>query len=118
LGSSANLCHGVPGSSLARKTCRDAAAGRYQQFKVPLFRRSGAANPWLYYTHLALAAGPGLNGQCREAAMALAKGTRIKPELNSLSRQRSYLPYAMNLPVGLREETVEVGLLRAGMPEE
>jgi adenylate cyclase len=85
---------------------------------IDLFRKARAGNPWLYYTHLALAAGLGLKGEFREAATALAEGIKLKPEVSSLSRLRSYPPYAMNLPSGLRQETVEVGLLRAGMPEE
>jgi tetratricopeptide (TPR) repeat protein len=86
---------------------------------IDLFRKARAGNPWLYYTHMALAAALGLKGELDEAAAALAEGIELKPELNSLARLRAYLPYAANLPRGaLREETVEVGLRNAGMPED
>jgi tetratricopeptide (TPR) repeat protein len=86
---------------------------------MELFRKACAGNPWLYYTHLALAAALGLKGELDEAGTLLAEGIRLKPEVNSLARLRAYPPYNNNLPKGaLREETVEAGLRNAGMLED
>jgi len=82
--------------------------------------KSRGANPRSPIPLLLLAAALGLRGDVDEAKAALAESRKLRPEWNSLSALRAKLPnsnaslqYAV-----LREKTVDVGLRRAGLPDE
>jgi adenylate cyclase len=85
---------------------------------IDLLRKAYAANPQIG-PDLWLAAALGLRGDLDEARAALAEWLKFKPKLNSLARLRASLPSTVNPQfLALREKTVEVGLRRAGIPEE
>jgi len=81
--------------------------------------KARAANPHIYYIDLDLAAALALDGDLRGARAALAESLKLKPEINSMQRQLARWAYTNN-PVyrALAEKTVDVGLRKAGMPEE
>ena len=85
---------------------------------IDFLTRARAGNPQGFYVHLWLAAALGLKGHFDEAKAALAQSLALKPEINSLARLREYA--WMNNPAhwALREKTFDVGLRRAGFPEE
>jgi adenylate cyclase len=86
---------------------------------IDLFRKARAANPRLSLVHFHLAGALGLKGDIDEARTALAEGIKLKPELNSLAHWRTYRPWETNPPHwALREKTLNVGLRRAGFPDE
>jgi adenylate cyclase len=86
---------------------------------LDLFRKARAANPRVFYLHLWLAGALGLNGDLDEAKAALAESLKLKPEANSLAAWRASTPWITYPPYwALREKTVNVGLRRAGFPEE
>jgi hypothetical protein len=61
-----------------------------------------------------------LKGDVDEAKAALAESLKLEPERNSLARLGATGPNWNASPqfVALREKTVDVGLRRAGLPEE
>jgi tetratricopeptide (TPR) repeat protein len=81
--------------------------------------KARAANPRLYHIDLELAGALGLKGDFDGARAAIAEAIKLKPEVTSLARWRAVQPLIAN-PAGwaLREKTVNVGLRRAGFPEE
>jgi adenylate cyclase len=87
---------------------------------VDALQRARAANPRIYYIHLLLAAALGLRGDTDGAKAALAEFLKLKPELNSLAKLRAAFPEYNGNPraVALGEKTIDVGLRRAGLPEE
>jgi adenylate cyclase len=86
---------------------------------IELFRKAVAANSRLYYTHLYLAAALGLRGDLDEARAELAVSLKFKPEINSIARNRAYYPFLANPQYrALSEKTVDLGLRRAGFPDE
>jgi TolB-like protein len=86
---------------------------------IDLLRKAAAASPRYYFVHLHLAAALGLRGDLGEAKAALAEGIKLKPELKSLARLRAYHPFGNNPEyLRLRKKTIEVGLRRAGFPDE
>jgi adenylate cyclase len=86
---------------------------------IELLLKACASNPNLFYIHLWLAGAFGLKGDIVEAKTALAQALTLKPEINSLARLREYQPWITNPPYwALRERTVNIGLRRAGFPEE
>ena len=53
------------------------------------------------------------------ARAALAEARRLRPEIDSLARWREYQPWiAVPHYRALREQTLNVGLRRAGFPEQ
>jgi hypothetical protein len=49
----------------------------------------------------------------------LAESLKLKPEMNSLARRRATVPWLANPSYWeLQEKSVNVGLRRAGFPEE
>jgi TolB-like protein/Tfp pilus assembly protein PilF len=86
---------------------------------IEFFTKARAANPRMYYVHFELAGAFGLKGDVDEAKASLAESLKLKPEINSLAALRAYVPWLTN-PKGwaLREKTANVGLRRAGLPEE
>jgi TolB-like protein len=87
---------------------------------IDFLRKSRAANPRPWYVHMMLAAALGFRGDVDEAKATLGESLKLSPELNSMARLRaSFPPFATNPQhVALREKTADVGLRRAGMPEE
>ena len=85
---------------------------------IELSKKACASNPRLYYTHMLLAAALGLKGELDEASAALAEGIKLRPELNSLARQREYMTWGSPKYWALRKITIDLGLRRAGMPDE
>jgi adenylate cyclase len=84
---------------------------------IELLSKSRAANPRYWVTHLWLAGAFGLRGDLDEARAALAEGIRLKPEINSMARWGAYTMINPQYSA-LRAKTVDIGLRRAGMPEE
>ena len=85
---------------------------------IELFNRVRAASPGYWDVHMWLAAALGLKGDLDTAKAELAEARRLKPEINSLARWRAYQPWiAVQQYWALRENTLNVGLRRAGFPE-
>src|SRR5579863_8804109 len=86
---------------------------------IDLLTQARAANPRIYYIDLDLAAALALKGNLEEARTALAEAIKLKPDINSMTRQRARWAYTNNPAYrALAEKTVDVGLRKAGMPEE
>lgn len=85
---------------------------------IELLIKGRALNPHGFYVHLWLAGALGLKGDVEDAKAALAQSLALKPEINSLARLREYA--WMNNPAhwALREKTLDIGLRRAGFPEQ
>jgi len=90
--------------------------GRVEQ-AIEFSMQARARNPRLYHTHMLLAAALGLKGELGEAKAALVEGVKIRPEFDSLARLREYCTWGSPRYLALREDTVYLGLRRAGMPE-
>ena len=85
---------------------------------VDLLRKARAENPRVYFFQLYLAGALGLRGDVDEARAVLADAIRLKPQANSLARWTALQPWIGNLGfMALRDKTVDVGLRRAGMPD-
>ena len=85
---------------------------------IDLLRKARATSPRYRFVHINLAAALGLKGDLDEARAALAEGVKLRPELNSLARLRATVVSNNVEYLRLREKTIEVGLRKAGMPEE
>jgi len=85
---------------------------------IELARKACAGNPRLYFTHILLAAALGLKGDVEEARGALAEGISVRPDFNSLARLHAYATWGNARFMTLRESTLDLGLRRAGMPDE
>ena len=84
-----------------------------------LLRKARAENPRVYFFQIYLAGALGLRGDIDEARAALMEAIRLKPEVNSLSRWKVAQPWIENPAfVALRDKTLDVGLRRAGMPDD
>ena len=84
---------------------------------IDLFRKSLAGNTRLYYTHMSLAAALGLKGDLVEAKVALAEALRLRPDINSVTRLSSSVPYSSPQYRALLEKMVTPGLRKAGLPD-
>ena len=81
--------------------------------------KASAANPRVYYFYLDLAAAFALKGEIDQARAALADSLKLKPEINSMVRQRARWAYTNNPAYrALAEKTIDAGLRLAGMPDE
>ena len=68
---------------------------------------------------LNLAGALGLRGDLDEARVELAESLKLKPDINSLAAQSAAFPFFKNPDYrALAEKTVNLGLRRAGFPEE
>jgi len=69
--------------------------------------------------HLYLAGALGLRGDLDEARAALTESLRLRPDINSFAQWRSVFPQITNSGYwALAEKTLNLGLRRAGFPEE
>jgi adenylate cyclase len=87
---------------------------------IDAFRRGRAASPGAHGPAIGLAAALGLQGDADEAKRVLAEAIKIKPELNTMKQYRAQVANWDATPefVALRQKTWDVGLRRAGLPEE
>ena len=86
---------------------------------IDLFRKAIAANPSAWYCHFNLAGALGLRGDLDEARAELAESLRLKPDMNSFAAERAAYPFLRNPDyLALAENTLNLGLRRAGFPEE
>ena len=86
---------------------------------VDWLTKARAANPRIYYIDLDLAAALALKGDLAGAKAALGASLKLKPEINSMVRQRARWAYTNNPAYrALAEKTIDAGLRLAGMPEE
>jgi TolB-like protein/Tfp pilus assembly protein PilF len=87
---------------------------------VDFMRKSHAANPGAMGPTLALAAALGFRGDVDEAKAVLAEALKVRPDYNSLAQLRARIENWDASPAftALREKTIDVGLRRAGMPDE
>jgi adenylate cyclase len=84
-----------------------------------LLRKARAENPRVYFFQLYLASALGLTGDLQEAHLALAEAFRLKPEVSSFTRWAALQPWIGNAGfVALRANTLDLGLRRAGMPDQ
>ena len=84
---------------------------------IELFNRVSAASPWYWDVHMWLAAALGLKGDLDTAKAELTEARRLKPEIDSLARWRAYQPWiGVQQYWALRENTLNIGLRRAGFP--
>jgi TolB-like protein/class 3 adenylate cyclase/cytochrome c-type biogenesis protein CcmH/NrfG len=86
---------------------------------IDLYRKADAANPQLWFIHLHLAAALGLRGDLDQARAELAESLRLKPDINSSAAARAVFPFVTNPDyLALAEKTINLGLRRAGFPDE
>jgi tetratricopeptide (TPR) repeat protein len=86
---------------------------------IDLLRKARAGNPRLYYVHFWLAGALGLKGDLDGAKAELADSLKLYPENNSLAHFRALIPYVTNPQYrALEEKTLDIGLRRAGFPDE
>jgi tetratricopeptide (TPR) repeat protein len=86
---------------------------------IDLLRKARAGNPRLYYVHFWLAGALGLKGDLDGAKAELADSLKLYPENNSLAWFRTFYPFVTKPQYrALEEKTLDVGLRRAGFPEE
>jgi adenylate cyclase len=84
-----------------------------------LLRRARAANPRYWYIHFWLAGALGFKGDLDEARAALANAMELKPEVSSQTQYRTQHPWEIDPAYrALRAKTLDVGLRRAGFPDE
>jgi TolB-like protein/Tfp pilus assembly protein PilF len=85
---------------------------------IEFSRMARARNPQLYFPHLTLAAALALKDELDEARGALAEGTKLRPEFASLAQLRAYTTWGNAQYKALREKTLDLGLRRAGTPDQ
>ncbi len=85
---------------------------------IDYFRKALAVNH-VYFLYFHLAAALALRGDIDEAKLALAEFQKLKPELRSLADlHRSWSTLRSPPFAALWAKTIDVGLLRAGLPAE
>jgi tetratricopeptide (TPR) repeat protein len=93
-------------------------SGRADKAIDPL-EKARAANPRLWMPYFYLAGAYGLQGNLEAARSALADSMRLKPAINSLARMRAENSWLSNVQYWtLQEKTLNVGLRRAGLPDQ
>jgi adenylate cyclase len=87
---------------------------------IDLLRKALVANPRGSFDRLMWLAGAlGLRGDLTEAKSAIAHAIELKPEISSIAQFREHTNYTADPAYwALREKTVNVGLRRAGFPDE
>jgi tetratricopeptide (TPR) repeat protein len=86
---------------------------------IDFLGKARAANSRIWYPYLYLAGAFGLRGDIDAVNGALAEALKLKPEVNSLARMRAYNAWITNTENWtLQEETLNLGLRRAGLPDK
>jgi adenylate cyclase len=86
---------------------------------IELFEQVHAERPEYWDVHMWLAGALALKGDLDGAHAVLSEARQLKPDIDSLARWREYQPWiASSQYRALREQTLCVGLRRAGFPEE
>ncbi len=86
---------------------------------IDVLKKARAANSRLWFPHLYLAGAFGLDSNLDEARLALAESTKLNPAIKSLAQMRGQNPWLTNPRYwALQEQTLNVGLRRAGLPQE
>jgi hypothetical protein len=85
---------------------------------IELFHQVRAAWPRYWDVQMWLAGAFGLKGDLDAAHAELAEARRLDPEIDSLARWRNFEGVATPEYWSLCEQTVNVGLRRAGFAEE
>jgi tetratricopeptide (TPR) repeat protein len=86
---------------------------------IDLLQTARAANARLWVPYFYLAGAYGLKGDLDRARSALAESLRLKPALRSIARMRAENPWLSNPQYwALQEKTLNVGLRRAGFPDQ
>jgi peptide/nickel transport system substrate-binding protein len=92
--------------------------GRVDQ-AIDLLQKARAANPRLWVPYLYLAGAYGLKGDLDKAKYALAESIRLKPSIKSLARMRAENRWLADpRHQALQVKTLNVGLRRAGFPDQ
>ena len=92
--------------------------GRVDQ-AIDLLQTARAANPRLWVPYLYLAGAYGLKGDLDKAKAALAELMRLKPAIKSLARMRAENRWLTDPQYqALQVKTLNVGLRRAGFPDQ
>jgi tetratricopeptide (TPR) repeat protein len=86
---------------------------------IDLLQTARAANARLWVPYFYLAGAYGLKGDLDRARSALAESLRLKPALRSIARMRAENLWLSNPQYwALQEKTLNVGLRRAGFPDQ
>jgi tetratricopeptide (TPR) repeat protein len=92
--------------------------GRADQ-AIDLLQTASAANPGLWMPYFYLAAAYGLRGDLDKAKSARAESIRLKPAIRSLARMRAENRWLTDPRYqALQVKTLNVGLRRAGFPDQ
>jgi Tfp pilus assembly protein PilF len=92
--------------------------GRVDQ-AIDLLQTARAANPRLWVPYLYLAGAYGLRGDLDKAKSAFAESIRLKPAIKSLARMRAENRWLTDPRYqALQVKTLNVGLRRAGFPDQ
>jgi tetratricopeptide (TPR) repeat protein len=101
----------------ALRTCQ-LLLGRVDQ-AIDLLQTARAANARLWVPYFYLAGAYGLKGDLDRARSALGESLRLKPALRSVARMRAENPWLSNPQYWvLQEKTLNLGLRRAGFPDQ
>jgi predicted Zn-dependent protease len=93
-------------------------AGRLDQ-AIDLLQKARAANPGWWVPYFYLAGAHGLQGDLKAARSMLAESIRLKPAIKSLARMRAENLWLSNPEYwALQEKTLNIGLRRAGLPDQ
>jgi adenylate cyclase len=85
---------------------------------IGFLQRARVANSRLWFPHLYLAGALGLEGELDQARTALIEALKREPAISSISRMRSHNAWIGNPQHwALQAETLNVGLRRAGFPD-
>ena len=85
---------------------------------IDYLKKARASAPPISYISMFLAAALGLKGDIDKARAALDEFLQIRPELNSLAKIANIRANQNPKFVAIAEKTVDLGLRRAGLPEE
>jgi Tfp pilus assembly protein PilF len=93
-------------------------SGRLDQ-AIDLLQTASAANARWWVPYFYLAGAHGLKGDLDRARSALGEALRLKPALRSVTRMRAENPWLSNPQYwALQEKTLNLGLRRAGFPDQ
>src|SRR6266436_6424710 len=93
-------------------------SGRVDQ-AIDLLQTARAADVRSWVPNLYLAGAYGLKGDLDRARSALAESLRLKPAIKSIARMRAENPWLRNPQYwALQEKTLNLGLRRAGLPDQ